>query len=67
MKSRKPGHIGIDIGEWLGLLPILGSLVHDAAAVKALPRGPERSAAIRSLVLSKVEALAAWLDNALED
>ena len=67
MRARKPGHVGVDLGEWFGLVPFVVGLIHDAGAVKAMPKGEARKAALRSLVFSKLDALVDWLDNALED
>ena len=67
MKARKPGHVGVDLGEWVGLIPIVATLVRKAATVKAMPKGVDRSAAIRALVFVELDALVDWLDNALDD
>lgn len=67
MKPRKPGHVGVDLGEWVGLIPIVATLVRKASAVKAMPKGVDRSAAIRALVFVELDALVEWLDSALDD
>ena len=67
MKARKPGHVGVDLGEWVGLIPIVATLVRKAATVKGMPKGVDRSAAIRALVFVELDALVEWLDNALDD
>ena len=67
MKPRKPGHVGVDLGEWVGLIPIVATLVRKAATVKAMPKGQERKAAIRALVFAELDAVVDWLDGALED
>lgn len=67
MKPRKPGHVGVDLGEWVGLIPIVATLVRKAATVRAMPKGDARKSAIRALVFVELDALVDWLDNALDD
>ena len=67
MKPRKAGRVGVDLGEWFALVPFVVGLIHDAGAVKAMPKGVDRSAAIRALVFVELDALVDWLDNALDD
>ena len=67
MRARKPGHVGVDLGEWFGLVPFVVGLIHDAGEIKAMPKGETRKAAIRTLVFAKLDGLVDWLDNALED
>lgn len=67
MKPRKAGRVGVDLGEWFALVPFVVGLIHDAGAVKAMPKGQERKAAIRDLVFAKLDALVDWLDNAMDD
>ena len=67
MKARKPGHVGVDLGEWFGLAPIVVRLVKAAREIAATPKGPARRDLLRVRVLNEIEALIDWLDNALED
>jgi len=67
VKARKPGHVGVDLGEWVGLIPVVATLIRKASAVRGMPPGVDRKAAIRALVFAELDALAEWLDGALED